>query len=50
MRAAEWADAVKKAIGEVIYGKDGVIEQLLVALLCQGPGAGRRNRADPRLG
>ena len=48
MSAAEWADAVKKSIGEVIYGKDGVIEQLLVALLCEGhvlledvPGVGK---------
>ncbi|MFP4384467.1 MAG: AAA family ATPase [Spirochaetia bacterium] len=45
---AEWAQKIKESIGKVIYGKDDVIEKLLVALLCKGhvlledvPGVGK---------
>ena len=48
MNVAVWADTVKKAIGKVIYGKDGVIEKLIIALICRGhvlledvPGVGK---------
>ena len=48
MNTAEWADAIKTSIGKVIYGKEDVIEKLLVALLCRGhvlledvPGVGK---------
>ena len=48
MNTAEWADAIKTSIGKVIYGKEEVIEKLLVALLCRGhvlledvPGVGK---------
>ncbi|MBT3273585.1 MAG: MoxR family ATPase, partial [Spirochaetales bacterium] len=48
MKIAEWSDAIKASIGKVIYGKDDVIEKLLVALLCKGhvlledvPGVGK---------
>ena len=44
----EWAEKIKKSIGGVIYGKDEVIEKLLIALLCKGhvlledvPGVGK---------
>ncbi len=45
---AKWASAIKGSIGKVIYGKDDVVEKLLVALLCRGhvlledvPGVGK---------
>ncbi len=45
---AQWAASIKDSIGKVIYGKDDVIEKLLVALLCRGhvlledvPGVGK---------
>lgn len=45
---AAWAESIKASIREVIYGKDEVIEKLLVALLCRGhvlledvPGVGK---------
>jgi MoxR-like ATPase len=45
---AQWASSIKESIGKVIYGKDDVIEKLLVALLCKGhvlledvPGVGK---------
>ncbi len=45
---AKWAEAIKGSIGKVIYGKDDVVEKLLVALLCRGhvlledvPGVGK---------
>jgi MoxR-like ATPase len=45
---AEWAGRIKAHIGKVIYGKDDVVEKLLVALLCRGhvlledvPGVGK---------
>ncbi len=48
MNIAEWADSIKTSIGKVIYGKEDVIEKLLVALLCRGhvlledvPGVGK---------
>ena len=48
MNIAEWSDAIKTSIGKVIYGKEDVIEKLLVALLCRGhvlledvPGVGK---------
>jgi MoxR-like ATPase len=48
MNTAEWADAIKSSISTVIYGKEDVIEKLLVALLCRGhvlledvPGVGK---------
>ncbi|MBN1686516.1 MAG: MoxR family ATPase [Spirochaetales bacterium] len=48
MNAGEWAEAVRKSVGSVIYGKDSVIEKLQVALLCGGhvlledvPGVGK---------
>ena len=48
MNIAEWAEAIKASIRTVIYGKDEVIEKLLVALLCRGhvlledvPGVGK---------
>ena len=48
MDVAQWAEAIKSSIRKVIYGKDAVIEKLLVALLCRGhvlledvPGVGK---------
>ncbi len=48
MKIAEWADSIKSSIGKVIYGKEDVVEKLLVALLCKGhvlledvPGVGK---------
>ena len=48
MNIAEWTEEIKKSIGKVIYGKDDVIEKLLVSLLCRGhvlledvPGVGK---------
>ena len=48
MNIAEWAAGIKSSIGKVIYGKEDVIEKLLVALLCRGhvlledvPGVGK---------
>ncbi len=45
---ARWAETIKDSVGKVIYGKDEVIEKLLVALLCRGhvlledvPGVGK---------
>ncbi len=45
---AKWATGIKASIGKVIYGKDDVVEKLLVALLCRGhvlledvPGVGK---------
>ncbi len=45
---ARWAETIKESVGKVIYGKDEVIEKLLVALLCRGhvlledvPGVGK---------
>jgi MoxR-like ATPase len=45
---AQWAQSIKDSIGKVIYGKDDVIEKLMVALLCRGhvlledvPGVGK---------
>ncbi|TVQ20037.1 MAG: MoxR family ATPase [Spirochaetaceae bacterium] len=45
---ARWAQTIKGSIGKVIYGKDEVVEKLLVALLCRGhvlledvPGVGK---------
>jgi MoxR-like ATPase len=45
---AQWAETIKGSVGKVIYGKDEVIEKLLVALLCRGhvlledvPGVGK---------
>ena len=45
---ARWAQTIKGSIGKVIYGKDDVVEKLLVALLCRGhvlledvPGVGK---------
>ena len=45
---ARWATTIKESIGKVIYGKDDVVEKLLVALLCRGhvlledvPGVGK---------
>jgi MoxR-like ATPase len=45
---AQWSSSIRDAIGRVIYGKDDVIEKLLVALLCRGhvlledvPGVGK---------
>ena len=45
---ARWAETIKGSVGKVIYGKDEVIEKLLVALLCRGhvlledvPGVGK---------
>lgn len=45
---AQWAASIKDSIGKVIYGKEDVIEKLLVALLCRGhvlledvPGVGK---------
>jgi MoxR-like ATPase len=45
---AQWARSIKESIGKVIYGKDDVIEKLMVALLCRGhvlledvPGVGK---------
>ena len=48
MKISEWAESIKASIGKVIYGKDDVVEKLLVALLCKGhvlledvPGVGK---------
>ena len=48
MKIDTWAESIKTSIGKVIYGKDDVIEKLLVALLCRGhvlledvPGVGK---------
>jgi len=48
MNIAGWASAVQRTVGQVIYGKEEVIEKLLVALLCEGhvlledvPGVGK---------
>ena len=48
MDIAQWAESIKSSIRQVIYGKDEVIEKLLVALLCRGhvlledvPGVGK---------
>ena len=48
MNTSEWAQKVIDSIGKVIYGKQDVIEKLLVALLCKGhvlledvPGVGK---------
>ncbi len=48
MNVAEWAQAVKESIGTVIYGKERVIDNLIVAFLCDGhvlledvPGVGK---------
>ena len=48
MDARSWAQHVTDSVGKVIYGKEAVIEKLLVALLCRGhalledvPGVGK---------
>ena len=48
MNAQSWAQHVTNSVGKVIYGKETVIEKLLVALLCRGhalledvPGVGK---------
>lgn len=48
MKIAEWAGSITASIGKVIYGKEDVVEKLLVALLCKGhvlledvPGVGK---------
>ena len=48
MDAQSWAQHVTDSVGKVIYGKEAVIEKLLVALLCRGhalledvPGVGK---------
>lgn len=48
MNIAEWAVSIQSSIGKVIYGKEEVVEKLLVALLCRGhvlledvPGVGK---------
>jgi MoxR-like ATPase len=47
-----WAARLRTAIGSVIVGKDGIVERLLVALLCEGhvlledvPGTGKTTLA-----
>ena len=48
MRISDWAEEIKANIGRVIYGKEDVVEKLMVALLCRGhvlledvPGVGK---------
>ena len=48
MKISDWADEIKASIGRVIYGKEDVVEKLMVALLCRGhvlledvPGVGK---------